>query len=270
MPSNPDCAMPIVGPRFKCSLCTDLDLCASCEANPMTSHQKEMGAEHLLVKIDVPLPDEVWARTLFGSAPTRQGVDNPVHEDASTTAVVARPSTSNDHDDDDDDDTFPPLPEDPFSGTGTPTLDFLSAMRGVTQVVGLGRGVMSHPYLQQAAPALQHVTAFLSALQTPANPQLSPHIDLQKLSRAIEQLISAATASSMSTPSPMPTQADMEAMLSVPRDPMDDPDDVDDGASTDPPVVFNAPAMSKGTDPLSSTFTDALSDNFRQMMAERV
>ncbi|KAJ1889932.1 hypothetical protein LPJ66_007763, partial [Kickxella alabastrina] len=47
---------PIRGVRYKCAQCADVDLCSACEAH-------DLHAQHMLLKINVPLPPLVSART---------------------------------------------------------------------------------------------------------------------------------------------------------------------------------------------------------------
>ncbi|CCU99333.1 Dolichyl-phosphate-glucose-glycolipid alpha-glucosyltransferase-like protein [Malassezia sympodialis ATCC 42132] len=197
-----------------------------CDPDPNTTHQAQYGFTHLFVKIPRPLNQQDWARTIFGHATVCQdqhaslaatdkyatGVDPDAKSvNEKITPQVEEPETAlllTEVVEKEDD---PPLPEDPFSGTGTQQFDFVTGLRAASQLVGLGRDVLNHPYLQQAAPPLKHITAFMSALHTPSDANVMPGVDVSQLGRAAEQLINSITSSKRSE---TPSQNEVEEMLS--------------------------------------------------------
>lgn len=182
------CRMVIIGPRYKCSKCPDFDLCSQCEADPSTSHQFDTDESHLFVKINHPIAPSMWEQSILKDH--AQYPETPQNSDQNTFSMCAETTQ--------DDDDNPPLPEDPFSGTGVPEpFDFTMIARAASQLVGVGHSVLSHPQLQSAAPVLRHITAFMAAFPAATQPRTLPKVDMPQLGNAIEQLVLAC----MKTPS---------------------------------------------------------------------
>ena len=162
----------------------------------------------------------------------------------------------------------PPLPEDPFSGTGTQQFDFVTGLRAASQLVGLGRDVLNHPYLQQAAPPLKHITAFMSALHTPSDANVMPGVDVSQLGRAAEQLINSITSSKRSE---TPSQNEVEEMLSQTyrSSANEDPGEVNLADETETYYVPVVKSTENASESIHSTpLGDALATNFQTLIHE--
>lgn len=279
-----ECQNAIVGPRFKCTLCQDFDLCASCEADPNATHQARYGLTHLFVKIPKPLDQQEWARTVFGHAAICQEQDvspsatepgaksadgDTAPEDAEVITTVEEPGTTLIVAEELEAKDVPPLPEDPFSGPGTQPFDFVTGIRAASQLVGLGRDVLSHPYLQQAAPPLKHITAFMSALYTPSDAKAMPGVDVSQLGGAAEQLINSIISSKRSE---TPSQNEVEEMLSQTYQ-SSGTEDPSEANLTGETGSYYAPVLKTTADTSDSIHStpleDALTANFQKLIHEQ-
>lgn len=184
----------------------------------------------------------------------------PQVEEPETSLIVVEESDADD---------MPPLPEDPFSGTGSPPFDFMSGMRAAAQLLGIGRDALSHPYVQQAAPPLKHVAAFMSALRTPSEGKSMPSIDVAQFGRATEQLINSIISSKRSE---TPSQDEVEQMLSQ-TFMASAGEDTNGDTLSDPTEKYDEPAMKsaeKVPDSIHSTpWEEALATNFQQLLQEQ-
>ncbi|WFD27350.1 hypothetical protein MNAN1_002346 [Malassezia nana] len=250
-------------------------------------HQAQFGLSHLFVKIPQPLNPREWAHTVFGqafvcqeqSAPrappidqTRtKSVDTSVHDvsDIELVPEIEEPETALVVSEDTETDEFPPLPEDPFSGTGTQPFDFFTGIRAASQLVGLGRDVLNHPYLQQAAPPLKHVAAFMSALHTPSDAKGMPKVDISQFCRATEQLFDAISSAKQTKP---PTQSEVEEMLSQTHATSAD-EDPEHVTVTEDKDDYYTPIMKTTDNTSESLYTSplgkALATNFQTLLNEQ-
>lgn len=250
-------------------------------------HQAQFGLAHLFVKIPQPLNPREWAHTVFGQAfvcqeqsaprapPTGQtrtaGVDIPVPDvsDIGMVPEVEEPETALVVPEDIETDGFPPLPEDPFSGTGTRPFDFVAGIRAASQLVGLGRDVLNHPYLQQAAPPLKHVAAFMSALHTPSDAKGMPKVDISQFFRATEQLFDAILSAKQTK---TPTQNDIEEMLSQTHQASAD-EDPEPVTVTEDKEDYYTPVMKSTSNTSESLYASplgqALATNFQTLLNEQ-
>ena len=48
-------------------MCPDYDVCAQCESDPRTSHQRDAGSHHLFLKLDYPLDHTTWHTSVLSS-----------------------------------------------------------------------------------------------------------------------------------------------------------------------------------------------------------
>lgn len=166
------CGREIVGPRFKCTICRDFDLCACCESVPINTHGESHGYEHLLAKIDVPLDDDTWRKTVFARDPFAPTLDSP----------------------------------DPFTDPTTPGIPFM--LRGLSEAASLAHSTLQHPLVERAAPIVQQAFGLAAAIggsvsQRSAGGRARTQIPL---AQAIVQVVAA------SLPRPLNTICDLDRL----------------------------------------------------------
>lgn len=302
------CHALIVGPRFKCTLCADYDLCAQCEADPAQSHQVEQGEEHLFLKIQRPLDRSTWQRSVLGGAPI-QGADKVIHDPAPSgvaarhdqasqpaveTETLPTPSLSSqeappveeaplveeappveeapqpgDAALDPPDaplgqlvpSPFDDLPDDPFTGSGTPGFDFGAGLRAVSQLVGMARDVVSYTVLQDKAPALRYVAAILAALPLPRD---HTDNDMAKLTQVVMHTLKTV----LPDHTPAPTQEEVKDMiaLSLAAPATDDPPDVDVTGAAGLDSTEQAPSSAATHPPSQAELQAVMADQFRRLL----
>lgn len=154
------CQKEIIGPRYKCTLCEDYDLCTSCEASPLQAHHHQDGKEHTFVKLDTPGDADAWERHASKHGAEVQPIlDALSHAQALVPHAEAR--------------------EMPTSG-GDAARATLGVLGGL---LGIGQAVLDNPVLQDLVPGLRIASLFASALQASDNG--TPFVDMQKLADAI-------------------------------------------------------------------------------------
>ena len=121
------CSRIIVGPRFKCTVCRDFDLCASCESLPTESHRDTHGPVHVFAKIDEPLDDLSWQKRASMSDPFAPKLDSP----------------------------------DPFSDPCTPEIPFM--LRGLGDAASLANTTLQHPVVGRMAVFVQDTLRIAAA-----------------------------------------------------------------------------------------------------------
>lgn len=200
------CRAEILGPRYKCTVCTDYDLCTACECNPAQAHRHAYGQEHVFVKLDTPQEAELWSRRAHEPI-----VEALAHAQALVPYVGARDTPAAGAD------------AAPVSGGAYAAHAALDAVSGL---LNIGQAILDNPVLQEVAPGVRIASMFASALRTTDGG--TPFVDAGRLAEAIFHVVRP--------PPPMPTQAEHESFP--------DPADADDAASvtTPPAPAKNQPA----------------------------
>lgn len=145
----------------------------------------------------------------------------------------------------------PPMPEEASAEFPPESIDFMAPARAVSQLVGAARSVLNHPHLQSAVPVLRHVTAFMAAFPPATEPYTMPTVDINQLSRAVDQLVFAREK--------MPEQHEHESPCMSFADPCVDEDDVNDAKS----VGSDAPFTNASHQP---AFEEALAENMQRLI----
>ncbi|WFD35302.1 hypothetical protein MCUN1_002153 [Malassezia cuniculi] len=186
------CSLAIVGPRFRCTICDDFDLCADCEALPVDTHAQSHGAHHILGKIDEPMDKRSWRESIFEEDQFAQ------ESAAEETSVTSDPFT---------------VVDDPFTDPGAAEVPFM--LRGLSEAAALAQSAIQHPLIGRAVPIVGQALDFAAAVEDacsaprmhhsqarmhsgPQSPPQSPHRGGRKgptnmpLSQAIVQVVFAA------------------------------------------------------------------------------
>lgn len=166
------CRQEIFGPRYKCSVCPEFDLCTACECDPTQAHRHEHGQEHVFVKLDTPKEAALWEKR--NHTPLVQALE---HAQAQT------PGT-------------PPQPEQEAPGAAAANV----ALGALSGLVSVGQAVLGNGALQESVPGVRTASLFAAALQTTDSGV--PYVDMNRLADAIFHVVHP--------PPPMPTQAEHE------------------------------------------------------------
>ncbi|WFD03168.1 hypothetical protein MOBT1_001857 [Malassezia obtusa] len=229
------CRAEIFGPRYKCTVCRDYDLCTACECDPKQAHRHECGQEHVFVKLDTPQEAALWTRRTH----------EPVVDETQAQALVPYEPRTRD---------APPEPEPEPAGPTPGATAAHAALGALNGLVGIGQAILGHPALQEAAPAVRVASRFASAVRT--SDTGAPYIDAGRLADAIFSTMHAAPSQadheSGAVPAAFggggPAVDPLDAEVVFAADPLDevptaDPPSYTEGhAAADPPEVPPPPA----------------------------
>ncbi|WFD31744.1 hypothetical protein MSPP1_002783 [Malassezia sp. CBS 17886] len=199
-----ECGKTVLGPRYKCTVCVDYDLCSGCECDPAWSHQDAAGSEHLLVKINRPLSRAEWGRTAWGADASAVGraadasaacLPNAARRSRGAEATDALRAVALVRAGDDDDPPEPYLAPPPSHDRAAPGASATQVpVPGMAELVALAQALLANPLLQSGMPGrvLQHVSSFVSCVQAPKQPGGLPRVDGMRLASAIEEVVAAS------------------------------------------------------------------------------